>query len=191
MAAGEIVFETFLEAYKFFRKYARCSRIQFSNSWYEDIRDDIASDILTGINDNLNYDCIEELSNHLDVLSMADLIGINPHLINIAKRRFSNLVINESTVGHKFGVLHFCYTLQSFGQIVENIEVSIRCFRGGFRNKQNFDSKYGILYCIANFSGPMLNSITLNNFALSQNEITKIQPLILTLRNRNVIINML
>lgn len=109
----------------------------------------------------------------------------------MARKKFVNLVIDESMVGRNFGVMNFAYILETCGSIVENIVVSLRSFRSGSRTNWNFKLKYALLYCITNFNCQRLRSVTLNDFGFNLNvDGHRIAPLTSALQERNVVLNM-
>lgn len=190
-AGGLLVFKTFLDAYTFCRRGIQCSYLDFKNSWYESYKGGIASNILKNIIAKLNEDCINEISERLDVVSFADLFGVHnsSRLIHIASRKFSNLIINQSTVGNKLGLMNLCYVLHKLNDIVTNITISTQSFRGGMRKKGNRKLKYSILHCIWKFAGSKLNSLTLQSFEIQNND-SKFQTLINMLQQKNIALRM-
>lgn len=189
--SGSLVFQSFLESYRFCRKCLQYTDFEFSSSFFEFLNKDIASNTLNAISEHLNYNCIHLIADHLDVISLADLISTHPQYINMAKRKFVNLVVDESTVGRNFGVMNFAYILRTCGAIVESIVVSLRSFRSGSRTNWNFKLKYALLSCITNSNCQRLNSVTLNHFGFNLDiDGPRIAPLSSALQDRNVIINM-
>lgn len=176
-----------MQMYTFCRKSQKYTDFEFINHYYEPIRGEIALNILKCIDDALNYDCIERIGGELDILGVADLVNTYPRLMDIARRRFSHLNITKSTTG-KIGVMNFCYILNSFGEVVEEISVSTDSFNGS-RKKWNFKTKYFIIFCIVHHTSSNLKSVNLHEFDIPLNDV-KIQPLISILSQKNVSVNM-
>lgn len=189
-SSGILAFKTFMSAYTFCRENVHCSFLEISNVWYERFSEKIASDFLHQMCITLNEDCIDEIAKKLDLIGMADLLAVrrSHRLIRIARQRFGNLIIDSSTVGHRFGEMNLCYILHVFGDILTNVTISMNCFRGGVRNQWNIKSKYGILCFFCDFTGSNLESITLQNFA-NNKHMPRFNSKILELREKNILLN--
>lgn len=187
VVSGLLKFETFSNTYTFCRKSHQYMDFEFNNYYYEAMRCEISLNILESINNTLNDDCIEKIADNLDILGMADLVKTYPRLMDIARHRYSHLTINKSTTG-KIGVMNFCYILNSFGEVVEEIRVSTDSFKGG-RKKWNIETKYLIIFCIIHYTSSNLKSVHLHEFDIPLNH-AKIEPLFSILNQRNIIVNM-
>lgn len=188
-ATGLLTFETFIDSYKFCRENIQCGYLEFKHMWYETYSGKITTKLLNDIKLTLNQDCIDEIAKRLDVVGLADLLSVckNSSLDQIAGRRFSNLIINQTSVGSSFGLMNLCYVLHLMGDIVKSIIISLHSFRGGTRNKWNQKLKYSILYNVCYFTGPHLKSITLEHFELDVNDLN-FRSLMNNLQARNVVI---
>lgn len=166
--AGLLVFKTFMDAYTFCREAVKYTYLMFTPFWYESCSGEIATQLLQDMTVALNDDCMEAIANRLDVLGFADLLAVNrsDRLIRIARLRFSELIINPSTVGNRFGLMNMCYILHVLGDIVTNITVSLHSFRGGSRHDGIRRIKHCILFSISNFAGSNLRSLTLQHFGI-------------------------
>lgn len=186
---GLLIFETFLDAYKFFREGVQHHHLEFRHIWYEIYCGKIATKLLDDIKDALNEDCIDEIAIRLDVVAFCDLLSVcnSSRLNKIANRRFANLTINRSTVGPSFGLMNLSYVFHVIGDIFENITISLHQFRGGMRNKWNAKLKFAILYIVRNLTGPKLQSVLLQNCVFRPNE-SKSHTLINELKSKNVAI---
>lgn len=191
LAGGLLVFNTFLDAYKFCRQQVQCIFLKFDHVWYEIVCGEIATRLLNDIQLALNEDCIDEIAKHLGIVEFADLFLTckSTRLKKIADRRFVNLVITPKALGNKFGLMNLCYILHVLGDIIENITVSLHSFRGGHRTKWNSKLMYSILYHICNMTGRNLRSISLQHFEIDMNN-SYYRSLFNTLQLRNVVINM-
>lgn len=165
------------------------TNFEFKQLWYETYSGKITTKLLNDIKLTLNQDCVDEIAKRLDVVGLADLLSVckNSSLDQIAGRRFSNLIINQTSVGSSFGLMNLCYVLHLMGDIVESIIISLHSFRGGTRNKWNQKLKYSILYNVCYFTGPNLKSITLEHFELDVNDLN-FRSLMNNLQARNVVI---
>lgn len=196
--SGLLVFKSFIQNYKFCRKFLHPSLEPlshvFTNCWYEDFNGKFATTLLKDIVSELNEDCIDQIAERLDVVCLADFLSIHrsSRLTRIAQRRFSNLIINSSSVGNRFGLMNLNYVLHVFADIIISVTVSMRSFRGGLQQKGNLMLKYGILHCCIASPTPNLISITLQDFGSgldTENIHPKFQPLISLLEQKNVSLN--
>lgn len=187
LISGLLLFGKSIDTYTFCRKSHHYTYLECSSCFYEPKNREIATDVLNSICDSLNYDCIEKVSDELDLLGMADLVKTWPHLMSCAARKFSNLTISKETSG-KIDVLDLYYILNSFGDIVQNITLSTDAF-DKVRKKWNIRMKYSIIHCIVHYTTANLKTVNLHGFDMSvDNE--RIRPLILILNERNVEVKM-
>lgn len=190
---GLFVFEKFMDCYTFFMETEQLPYLQWRSSWFkEGNRYKNNFSLIENMTNQLNADCIDHIAKHLDPVTFCDLLRVvqNPILSQTAVQMFFNLVIDRSTVGAKFDMLDFYYILQSVGQHVINITVSLRTFQIGWRERWATKLKYAIIHTIC-YLCLNVRSITLEhfgNFGL-ENINREVQAVLDILRQRNVIIN--
>lgn len=114
------------------------------------------------------------------------MIRVQPELISIARRKFSNLIIDKSTVGSRFGLMNLYYVLSSIGQIVTHMVISMESFPGGVAKKWNSKLKYCVLQCVCKLTSLNLQSLTVLKFGT---DLRRFEPLVTSLNDRDVVLN--
>lgn len=187
---GKLLFNTFVDTYKFCRKNIQLSFLTFFNGWYENYSGDIATGLLRDIKFQLNNDCIAEIADRLDIVGVADLLSVGKNdaaMKQFVRSKYSNWTIDEKTVGRAFGIMNLCYVLHEMGDIFEHITISLYPLKyGGSRYFKK--PVYAILYHINRLTSPTLKSITLKDFEIDKNT-PQIRSLFSIFRQRNVVVS--
>lgn len=183
--AGQLYFDSFDDLYTFCRKKHEYTDFLFSASYYKPMSYAIPVNFLVSMDVKLDEENISKLGDELTIVGVADLVKTLPWRIDIARRRFSRLVINKATIGH-IDAMNFCYILSAFGTIVKEIQLSTDSF---WWARQQIKQKYFIIYCIVHYTSSDLRLVNLHEFDMEVTNV-RIQPLISILNRRNVVVNM-
>lgn len=169
--SGSATFQNFQQAFLVLNQRSSIEGVKFQHPWYTNwswitTENREYLEFLQVIQDNLNDDCVRHIFKYLDVLELTYLAHISENFKMIAKEKLMHLQIFPSTVG-SIGVMNFRYLLETFGESIKKISLSLNAFFAvcGFHFEFTKRNILRVIYsCCA---GKNLKNIEIHDFNLT------------------------
>lgn len=164
---------TFESAFKILSGCLPIKGAYYFNHWYKDWAwiqsENQNKSIFTAIHEELNDDCIREITRYLDYQNLIHFSRFNGRFKDLASERFSRCHINLSAFG-SIDVMNFRYFLEIFGSSITQLSLSLSAFPSTFGHYFD-DKKINIIqtfFCCSNQL--KLKKIYLYEFHLSKTQ---------------------
>lgn len=187
--SGTIEFKSFEQAFQVLIKGSSIESVTFRHTWYSDWswiasenRDEI---FFSAMDEKLNDDCICEIIKYLNIPYCVYFASINERFRAIILKELSrDLRISPSSVG-TIGLINFRYLLETFGNSVINLSVTLTSFPSTLGFYFSHVKTY-ILVIIYKCTGPNLKNINLYDFNLNERERKNVNDILQLFSQRGI-----